>query len=183
MSIFGRPKKSVSDSEIANFEFGERKETQGPLPIVDNLVEMVQWIEKARKKVTENAADCCLVVVAPKPIDGVAMEPTIAEIANRFAIGLRSYDMIFRHGRDKLILALPHVKPEDAATVLARLGTMVSRLPFRMPDGAEWSVAVALGGVMMDKSPVQETINRADRAMDLARLSGDNVAMWSPELH
>ncbi len=52
-----------------------------------------------------------------------------------------------------------------------------------MPDGAEWSVAVALGGVMMDKSPVQETINRADRAMDLARLSGDNVAMWSPELH
>lgn len=183
MSIFGRPKNSVSESEIANFEFGERKEMQGPLPIVDNLVEMVQWIEKARKKVTQDDVDCCLAVVAPKPIDGVAMEPTIAEIANRFAIGLRSYDMIFRHGREKLVLALPHVKPEDAVSVLNRLGAMVSRVPFRMPDGAEWSVTVVLGGVMMDKSPVQETINRADRAMELARISGDNVAMWSPELH
>lgn len=183
MGLFGTP-KSLAGNNGAEFEFGERKELTGPLPVVENLIDTVQWLENARQKVASGGGTCCLVVCAPNPIDGIAMELTVDEIANRFAHSLRSYDAIFRHGRDKLLVALPHVKPSDAPGVLQRLNAIIARLPFRMPGrGLDISVTVSLGGVMMDSNPVQQLINRADKAMEAARISGNHTCMWTSDLH
>lgn len=183
MGLFGTPKASAGNG-TGEFEFGERKEMTGPLPIVENLIDTVQWLENARKKVSTGGGMCCLVVCAPNPIEGVAMEQTVGEIANRFAQSLRSYDAIFRHGRDKLLVALPHVKRSDAPAVLQRLKDIIARLPFKMPGKAlDISVTVSLGGVMMDSAPVQELINRADKAMEAARISGNHTCMWTTDLH
>jgi len=189
MGIFGTPRTqagasgSPAKNTPAGFEFGERREMSGPLPIVDNIVEMVQWLENARLKVSEGGADCCIAVCAPNPIDGAALELTVDEIASRFAASLRSYDRIFRHGREKLLIALPHVKPEEAVTVLQRLHDIVGRMPFKMPgNGLDLSVTVSLGGALMDGSPVQELINRADKAMEAGRISGNRNCIWSPDL-
>jgi hypothetical protein len=189
MGIFGTPRTqagaigSTGASAPAGFEFGERKETDGPLPIVDNIVEMVQWLENARNKVAESDADCCVAVCAPNPIEGAALQLAVGEIADRFAASLRSYDKIFRHGRENLLIALPHVKPEEATTVLQRLHDIVERMPFKMPgNGLDLSVTVSLGGALMDNSPVQEIINRADKAMEAGRLSGNRNCVWSPDL-
>ncbi|MBE9551884.1 MAG: diguanylate cyclase [Proteobacteria bacterium] len=155
----------------------------GPLPVADNIVEMVQWLENARKKVAEGSAQCCVVVCAPNPIEGAALELTVGEIADRFACSLRSYDKIYRHGREKLLIALPHVNTDDAPSVLQRLHDIVERMPFKMPgNGLDLSVTVSLGGAMMDGSPVQELINRADKAMEAGRNSGNRNCIWSPEL-
>ncbi len=184
MGLFGNPKSSNAANTSTEFDFGERKEMAGPLPVVDNLMETAQWLENARQKVSTSKSTCCLVVCAPNPIEGAAMELTVGEIANRFAHSLRSYDAIFRHGREKLLVALPHVKPSDATAVLQRLNGIIARLPFKMPDnGLDISVTVSLGGVMMDSSPVQEMINRADKAMEAARISGNHTCMWTPDLH
>jgi hypothetical protein len=189
MGIFGTPRTQVGNTLGVDakgpegFEFGERRELDGPLPVVDNLVEMVGWLEKARQKVIESHATCCVAVCSPNPIDGAQLELTVGEIADRFAISLRSYDRIFRHGREKLLVALPHVKPEDAQDVLQRLHDIVERMPFKMPgNGLDLSVTVSLGGAMMDGSPVQELINRADKAMEAGRLSGNRNCIWSPDL-
>lgn len=183
MGLFGTP-KTAAGNNAAEFEFGERKELAGPLPIVDNLIETVNWLEGARKKVSTGGGSCCLVVCAPNPIDGVAMELTVDEIANRFSNSLRSYDAIFRHGREKLFVALPHVKAADAPAVLRRLHEIIARMPFKMPGrGLDMYVTVSLGGVMMDSSPVEELINRADKAMVVARISGDHTCIWTPDLH
>ena len=100
-----------------------------------------------------------------------------------YAASLRSYDKIFRHGRENLLIALPHVKPEEATTVLQRLHDIVERMPFKMPgNGLDLSVTVSLGGALMDNSPVQEIINRADKAMEAGRLSGNRNCIWSPDL-
>lgn len=190
MGIFGTPKSSTGDSEPTaaepvkdDFNFGERKEMDGPLPIVGSLVDTVQWLEKARKKVSEGSDTCCLVVCAPDPIAGAAMELTVEEIGDRFANSLRSYDAIFRHGRDKFIIALPHVKPDDATAVLERLRGIIGNTPFKMPDnGLDIFVSVSLGGVMMDSSEVQELINRADKAMEAGRINQNGNCMWTPDL-
>jgi hypothetical protein len=189
MGIFGTPRTQVGATNNAaaappdGFEFGERKDMDGPLPVIDSIVDMVQWLENARKKVTEGNATCCVAVCSPNPIDGAALELTVGEIANRFAISLRSYDKIFLHGREKLLVALPHVAPEDAPNVLQRLHDIVERMPFKMPgNGLDLSVTVSLGGAMMDGSPVQELINRADKAMDAGRLSGNRNCIWSSDL-
>lgn len=189
MGIFGTPRTQIGASGSADanapagFEFGERKEMDGPLPVADNIVEMVQWLENARNKVAEGSAQCCVVVCAPNPIEGAALELTVGEIADRFACSLRSYDKIYRHGREKLLIALPHVITDDAPSVLQRLHDIVERMPFKMPgNGLDLSVTVSLGGAMMDGSPVQELINRADKAMEAGRISGNRNCIWSPEL-
>ena len=189
MGIFGKHQTQVGASGStgasapAGFEFGERKKLNGPLLVVDNIVEMVQWLESARNKVAEGNNGCCIAVCAPNPIAGAALELTVGEIADRFAVSLRSYDKIFRHGRDKLLIALPNVKPDEAAAVLRRLHDIVERTTFKMPgNGLGLAVTVSLGGALMDHSPVQEIINRADKAMDAGRISGNRNCIWSPEL-
>lgn len=189
MGIFGTPRTPAGDggnsgaSAPAGFEFGERQDLNGPLPVGDNIVEMVQWLESARNKVAEGNVNCCVVVCAPNPIEGAALELTVGEIADRFASSLRSYDRIYRHGRDKLLVALPHVKPDEAPAVLQRLHDIVDRMPFKMPgSGLDLSVTVSLGGAMMEGSEVQELINMADRAMDAGRLSGNRTCIWSSDL-
>jgi hypothetical protein len=189
MGIFGTPRTrdgvaaGGGENSGSAFEFGERRELDGPLPIVDNIVEMVQWLENARSKVAEGKANCCIAVCAPNPIEGAALELTVGEIAERFAISLRSYDVIFRHGREKLLIGLPHVKPEEAETVLQRLQDIVERMPFKMPGNElDLAVTVSLGAALMDGSPVQELINRADRAMEAARISGNRTCIWSADL-
>jgi len=183
MSLFGTPKARAGNG-ATEFEFGERKELTGPLPVIENLVDTVQWLESARQKVAAGGGTCCLVVCAPNPIEGVAMELTVGEIADRFARSLRSYDAIFRHGRDKLLVALPHVKRLDAPAVLQRLNEIIARMPFKMPGRElDISVTVSLGGVMMDSNPVQDLINRADKAMEAGRISGSHTCMWTSDLH
>lgn len=192
MGIFGTPRTpvggapqtvNVGDKAADGFEFGERRDMDGPLPVVDSIVEMVEWLENARKRVTETNATCCVAVCQPNPIDGAALELAVGEIAERFSISLRSYDRIFRHGREKLVIALPHVKPEDASNVLQRLHDIVERMPFKMPGkGLDLSVTVSLGGAMMGGISVQDLINRADKAMEAGRLSGNRNCIWSPDL-
>lgn len=189
MGIFGTPRvqNSVSANVEANaeteFDFGERKELKGPLPIVDSIVDMVQWLESARIKVAEGGGDCCIAVCAPNPIDGAALEFAVGEIANRFSLSLRSYDKIFRHGREKLLLGLPHVKPKEASAVMQRMHDIVERVPFKMPGGGmELAVKVSLGAALMDGCPVQELINRADKAMEAGRISGNWTGIWSADM-
>lgn len=187
MGIFGSPRTGVESVAGANggatFEFGERQAMEGPLPVIDNLVKMVEWLENARSKVAEGKAYCCVAVCAPNPIDGAALELTVGEIAERFSTSLRSYDMIFRHGREKLLIGLPHVKPEDVEAVLQRLQDIVERMPFKMPGKQlDLSVTVSLGAAVMDASPVQELINRADKAMEAGRISGNRICVWSADL-
>ncbi len=148
------------------------------LPFVDCQGDILQ-----RNKVAEGNVNCCVVVCAPNPIEGAALELAVGEIADRFASSLRSYDKIYRHGRDKLLVALPHVKPEEAPNVMQRLHDIVERMPFKMPgSGLDLSVTVSLGGAMMEGSEVQELINMADRAMEAGRLSGNRTCIWSPDL-
>lgn len=184
MGLFGSPKPAGLDDAAVEFSFGDREPNAGPLEVVESLVETVKWLESARKLVAEGGGTCCLAVCAPNPIDGAALELTLGEIAERFANGLRSHDKIFRHGRDKLLIALPHVKPDDTDSVLRRLSEMISRTPFKMPgNGLDLSLSVSLGGIMMDSTPIQDMINRADKAMEAGRIAGNYICMWTADLN
>lgn len=180
MGLFGTPQPVNANVEFA---FGDREPNTGPLEVVESLVAAVEWLENARNLVAAGGGTCCLAVCAPNPIDGAALELTIGEIAERFSISLRSHDRIFRHGRDKLLIALPHVKPKDTESVLTRLSEMISRTPFKMPgNGLDLSLSVSLGGIMMDGTPIEALINRADKAMEAGRIAGNYICMWTPDL-
>lgn len=163
--------------------FGVRVRKPGPLPVVNDLNIMIQWLETARKMVERGAGRCCIAVCNPDPVDGLTVEEIIHEAASRFSRGLRSYDAIFLHGRDRVLVGLPYIKPTDAPNVLERLKGMVVENPFSLDGGSDRLVTVSMGAAMVGVSPVQETVNRADKAMAAGRIGGRNsVCMWTPDV-
>lgn len=180
-------------SENSPFENPQEMELGGPdnrpakfepLPIHSDLRVMANRLAAEHGRVVAGTNSCCIVVCGPDSGPGRFVEHSVAEIAHRFSRCLRSYDSVHRFGRDRIVICLPHLKPNDAANVLLRLRNLVTKAPFILPNGGSALITVTLGGAMMDVSaPVHETINRADRAKDLSRLGGDNrVLMWGPDM-
>ena len=161
-----------------------RNNDQGPLPVHNDLLVIATRLAAEQARVTAGSNSCCIAVCAPDTGFGRFVEHSVAEIAERFSRCLRSYDSVHRFGRDRVIICLPHLKSAEAAGVLLRLRNLVTRAPFALPNGSCTLITVTLGGAMMDASaPMHETLNRADRAKDMSRLSGDNrVLMWSPDM-
>lgn len=163
---------------------GNRSTDQGPLPVHNDLLVIATRLAAEQARVADGSNSCCIAVCAPDTVSGRFVEHSVAEIADRFSRCLRSYDSVHRFGRDRIIICLPHLKPAEAAGVLLRLRNLVTKAPFSLPNGSASLITVTLGGAMMDAStPVHETLNRADRAKDMSRLSGDNrVLMWSSDI-
>ena len=176
-----------ADGERQGVELGgpdNRKDDLAPLPVNNDLLVMATRLSAEQARVAAGSNSCCIAVCAPDPSFGRFVEHSVAEIADRFSRCLRSYDSVHHFGRDRIVICLPHLKSTDAAGLLLRLRELVTRYPFFLPNGTSALITATLGGVMMDASTsVHETINRADRAKDMSRLSGDNrVLMWSPDM-
>jgi len=161
----------------------EDRERTGPLPIVDDMVIMVGRLTAERDRVTAGNNSCCVVVCATDPIQGWSVEQAVGETARRFADSLRAYDSIFLFGRDKILVCLPFVTAADAPSVMQRLRDLANRMPVTLPGGVSGHVTVSVGGVMMDRAAgVQQIINRADKAMEQARISGIRATLWSADM-
>ncbi|MBE9555089.1 MAG: diguanylate cyclase [Proteobacteria bacterium] len=176
-----------ADRELQGVELGgpdNRKDDLAPLPVNNDLLVMATRLAAEQARVAAGANSCCLAVCAPDSNSGRFVEHSVAEIADRFSRCLRSYDSVHHFGRDRIVICLPHLKSAEAPSVLLRMRELVTRYPFFLPNGSSALITATLGGVMMDAStPVHETINRADRAKDMSRLSGNNrVLMWSPDM-
>jgi hypothetical protein len=182
----GSPDESA-DKKLEGVELGgpdNRKDDPAPLPVNEDLLVMATRLSAEQARVAAGSNSCCIAVCAPDSSSGRFVEHSVAEIADRFSRCLRSYDSVHHFGRDRIVICLPHLKSADAAGLLLRLREQVTRFPFFLPNGSSALITATLGGVMMDAStPVHETINRADRAKDMSRLSGENrVLMWSPDM-
>lgn len=163
---------------------GTRPMTVEPLPVVKDIVELAGRLTAEHQRVKSGENSCCVALCHPDLVSGWPIEELVANIAERFSHKLRSYDSIFLYGRDKILLCLPHVKTVDVRTLLGRLRDIATERAIPMPTGTLTLVSVSVGGVMMDpRTQVQETIDRADRAMDMARVAGGNrVCLWSPDM-
>lgn len=164
---------------------GERKIGGGPLPVVKDIVALAGRLSAERERVLTGANPCCVAVCKPDLVSGWSIEEIVRDIADRFANSLRAYDSIFLYGRDKIIVCMPHIKQGDARLLLGRLRDLATERPIPMPTGTTTLITVSVGGVMMDRfTKVQETIDRAERAMDLARVAGGNrVGLWTADMY
>lgn len=162
----------------------KRKTAGGPLPVVKDIVALAGRLSAEHERVVAGANTCCVVVCKPDLVSGWSIEEIVRDIADRFAISLRDYDSIFLYGRDKIIVCMPHIKQSDARSLLGRLRDLATERPIPMPTGTTTLITVSVGGVMMDRfTKVQETIDRAERAMEMARIAGGNrIGMWTPDM-
>ena len=107
----------------------------------------------------------------------------LASIVQYVTQHLRPYDKVFRYGGDEFLLVLPATGLPQAEHLVERIRTGISEEHFVVPAAAPPIQATASFGLALldPEISVEESIDRADRALLLAKTSGRNrVVSWDP---
>jgi diguanylate cyclase (GGDEF)-like protein len=98
---------------------------------------------------------------------------------------LRPYDKIFRYGGDEFLLLLPGTELADAEHLIERIRQGFGKVPFVVSaDGHPIHATASFGLAPLDPELiVEESIDRADKAVLLAKATGrDRACSWNPSV-
>lgn len=112
-------------------------------------------------------------------------DAVLAHAARCMAEHLRPYDKLFRYGGDEFLILLPAVDLQSGRRVIERVRRTLASTPLADgPDGVPIGVTGSFGLAMLDPSvPVEESVDRGDTALLLAKGSGRNRVMcWDPSV-
>jgi diguanylate cyclase (GGDEF)-like protein len=96
---------------------------------------------------------------------------------------LRPYDKVYRYGGDEFLLSLPAIDLQQAEQLIARIRDGIGEVPFVVAaDGRPIHATASFGIASLDPDiSVEESIDRADRALLQAKTLGRNRAVvWEP---
>jgi|APFre7841882724_1041349.scaffolds.fasta_scaffold00386_3 diguanylate cyclase len=98
---------------------------------------------------------------------------------------LRPYDKIFRYGGDEFLLLLPGTALADAEHLIERIRQGFGKVPFVVSaEGRPIHATASFGIALLDPElVVEESIDRADKAVLLAKATGrDRACSWDPSV-
>ena len=102
-----------------------------------------------------------------------AGDNVLRDFAQATRAELREGDVLARWGGEEFLLMLPNTVPANARTVLERMRARVAAL--EPCDGAAERVSFSAGlSVWRPDEPIDETVNRADKALYAAKAAGRN---------
>ncbi len=153
---------------------------------VEMLPELREWHELAKRDVQR----CCLAFMDIdhlKEINdqhGHAIGDEVLAESVRFVMeDLRPYDKVFRYGGDEFLISLPGVELEVGRKIMQRVREGLSGTQLAVGvDGAPIHTTASFGLAMLEPDVrVEESIDRADKALLLAKAAGRNRVMtWDP---
>jgi diguanylate cyclase (GGDEF)-like protein len=109
-----------------------------------------------------------------------AGDTVLKTVAQETHKNLRNIDHIARYGGEEFILILTNAEKDEALDCAERIRRVVARLVFdNLPDDFRITISV---GVTEFKSgePIQDAINRADKALYRAKLNGRDRVEYEP---
>lgn len=97
---------------------------------------------------------------------------------------LRPYDKLFRYGGEEFLICLADTDLETGHVIMDRLREELASLPFEANGQGTFHVAVSFGLTLLDPNrPVEQSIDRADKALYAAKASGRNrVVDWDASM-
>jgi diguanylate cyclase (GGDEF)-like protein len=150
------------------------------------LPDLRQWHALA----TRDVQQCCIAFVdidQLKEINDVhghtVGDQVLAGAIAQLTRHLRPYDRVYRYGGDEFVMSLPATELEQAEQLLVRLRDAIVGEPLVVPPAGDPIYASASFGLAMldPEISVEEAVDRADRALLLAKSSGRNrVVSWDP---
>jgi diguanylate cyclase len=150
------------------------------------LPELREWRELAKRGVQ----DCCITFMDLdhlKEINdthGHTVGDQVLAGSVHYVIGhLRPYDKVFRYGGDEFLISLPGIDLPNAQHLVERIQQGFGREPFVVSaDGTAIHATASFGLALLDPEiSIEESIDRADRALLLAKAAGrDRAVSWDP---
>jgi diguanylate cyclase (GGDEF)-like protein len=112
-----------------------------------------------------------------------AGDKVLAAVAGHVMRNMRPYDKLFRYGGEEFVICLPGMGADAAFDAVERLrkGIESSSIAY---DGKEISVTSSFGIVVLEpESTVEQSVDRADKALLAAKSAGRNCArLWDPSM-
>jgi diguanylate cyclase (GGDEF)-like protein len=117
-------------------------------------------------------------------------DKVLVAFARYISAHLRPYDKIFRYGGEEFLLCLPDTDLHTGSEIVDRLREELGSLTHDVEGSGPIRVTVSFGLALLDPDvSVEETIDRADKALYAAKAHGRNAtAVWDasmsgPETH
>jgi diguanylate cyclase len=111
----------------------------------------------------------------------VTGDKVLVAFARHMTASLRPYDKVFRYGGEEFLVVLPDTELGTAETILERLRKELEAVPHEGDGKGAFHVTVSFGLTLIEPDiPVEQSIDRADKALYLAKVSGRNRTMiWN----
>jgi diguanylate cyclase len=111
-------------------------------------------------------------------------DKVLITVAQYIASHLRPYDMIFRYGGEEFLICLPDTDVQTGSGIMNRLRDDLGSLSQEQNGGGIFHVAVSVGLTALDPNePIELSIDRADRALYVAKASGRNRSIvWDASI-
>jgi diguanylate cyclase len=97
---------------------------------------------------------------------------------------LRPFDKLFRYGGEEFLICLPDIDLQTGHDIIDRLRAELEALPHEADGKGIIHVTVSFGLTLLDSDmPVEQSIDRADKALYVAKAMGGNRAItWNASM-
>ncbi|MDH4312557.1 MAG: diguanylate cyclase [Gammaproteobacteria bacterium] len=153
-------------------------------------VEMLPALRELRELARRNVQQCCIAFMDLdhlKEINDthghVAGDQVLAGLVRQVTEHLRPYDKVFRYGGDEFLISLPGADVETGQKVIGHVRKQIAEATFVASAGGPLITTTASFGLALldPDSSVEESIDRADKALLVAKTAGRNrVCSWDP---
>lgn len=108
----------------------------------------------------------------------------LATVVRYVAAHMRPYDRVFRYGGEEFLISMPDADAPAAMQIVERIRTELATILHEAPGHPPFHVTVSFGLALLDgEIPVEDAIDRADKALYAAKRAGRNRALlWDPSM-
>jgi diguanylate cyclase (GGDEF)-like protein len=162
-----------------------------PLTMAINRVSMLPILREQQELIRRQSQSCCIAMLDIDHFKKVndqyghlVGDKILAAVAHYLIEHLRPYDKIFRFGGEEFLLCIQQVDLATAFEMLDRLRGQIATTPFFIGLQEPIHITVSCGITSLDtKADIEESIDRSDKALYLAKSSGRNQTQrWNEQL-
>lgn len=153
-------------------------------------IDILPTLRELRELARRNVQQCCIAFMDLdhlKEINDthghVVGDQVLAGVVRQVTEHLRPYDKVFRYGGDEFLISLPGADLQTGQKVIGHIRERIAEATFVASAGGPLIATTASFGLALldPDSSVEDSIDRADKALLVAKTAGRNrVCRWDP---